>query len=80
MTKDEKLNLIKQLGFTPVSTTKPRTHARIKRELTGIIERSTTNNNNFSEDMKIGIFYALLWQFGYDYDEALRLARELLNG
>lgn len=78
MTKDEKLNLINQLGVTPVSTRKPRTHVKIKRELTAIIERGTTRNNNFSEDMKVGIFYGLLWQFGYDYDEALRLARELL--
>ena len=79
MTKSEKLDLIKQLGVTPASTRKPRTHAKIKRELTSIIERGTVNNNNFSEDMKLGIFYALLWQFGYDYDEAMRLARELLK-
>lgn len=72
MTEAQKLDLIKQLG-------KPRPPGRIKKELTRVIDQGSVHNNNFSEDMKLGIFYGLLWQFGYDYDEAMKLARELLK-
>lgn len=72
MTETEKLDFINQLG-------KPRTPGKIKKELTATIERGSVRNNNFSDDMRLGIFYGLLWYFGYDYDEAMRLARELLK-
>lgn len=79
MTEAQKLDFIKQLGVTPISTRRPRTPGKIKKELTNVIERGSVNNIIFSEDMKLGIFYALLWQFGYDYDEAMSLAKELLK-
>ena len=73
--QEKKLNFIKKL-----SAEKYRSPARVRAELISAIQNGDdVNNKKFSDDMKLGIFYGLLWSFGYDYDEAMKLARELVK-
>ena len=75
MNEQEKLNFIKGL-----SADKYRAPFRVKEELVTVIQNGDdVNNKKFSADMKIGIFYGLLWLFGYDYDEAMKLARGMVK-
>ena len=74
MTNKEKLAFIKNLDAG-----RYKGPSYVKAELVKVIDQGSIKNNNFPDDMRVGILYGLLWAFGYDYSEAMKLARELVK-